>query len=212
MTVSQYAPLLFQQAGIASSEASFLASGVSAIVIFAATILGLIYSDKWGRRHSTISGGLGLSVVMFLIGSLYASQVVHSHAGAGRWIVMVCIYIFAIIYAFTWGVGIKIYAAEIQSQRTRALATSLAHGSNWTTNFLVALITPVLLSKSSFGVYFLFGGCTLLTAVVCAVSMPETRGRSLEDVDEAFKQRSFGWNRLGRMILHRRHDHAAHDS
>ncbi|KAI2824033.1 hypothetical protein CBS115989_852 [Aspergillus niger] len=65
----KYAPLLFEQAGLAYSDASFFASGVSAIVIFAVTIPALIWADRWGRRHSTIYGGIGLAVTMFLIGA-----------------------------------------------------------------------------------------------------------------------------------------------
>ncbi|TVY89812.1 Hexose transporter [Lachnellula willkommii] len=187
--VLYYAPLLFQQAGLASSQASFLASGVSAIVIFTATIPGLIFSDRWGRRTSIIFGGLGLTACMFIIGSLYASSSVHSHSGAGRWVVIVCIYIFAVIFSISWAVAVKVYAAEIQPQRTRASATSLAHGSNWCTNFLVALTTPILLSKSSYGAYFLWGGCTLCTVVVCAIWMPETRGKDLGEIEEAFNEK-----------------------
>ncbi|MCJ1477007.1 hypothetical protein MMC13_005678 [Lambiella insularis] len=190
--VLYYAPLLFQQAGLASSQAAFLASGVSAIVIFAVTIPALFLSDKWGRRHSTIYGGIGLTATMFLIGGLYAGNAVHGTFGAGRWVVIVSIYVFAVIFCTSWAVGIKPYAAEIQPQRTRASATSLAHGSNWVTNFLVALATPILLAKSSFGAYFLFGGCTLVTAIVCALFMPETRGKSLDDIENAFKRSSLG--------------------
>ncbi|XHF98321.1 hypothetical protein AWENTII_001877 [Aspergillus wentii] len=185
--VLYYAPLLFEQAGLASSDASFFASGVSAIVIFAVTIPALIWADKWGRRHSIIYGGIGLSITMFLIGALYAGKTVHSTTGPGRWVVIVSIYIFAVIYSLSWAVGIKIYAAEIQPQRTRASATSLAHGSNWAANFFVALMTPILLSKSSFGAYFLFAGCALVTACVCVFFMPETKGRSLGEIEEAFR-------------------------
>lgn len=154
------------------------------------TIPALIWADKWGRRHSTIYGGIGLSITMFLIGGLYAADAVHGTSGAGRWVVIVSIYAFAVIFSVTWAVGIKVYAAEIQPQRTRAAATSLAHGSNWAANFLVALTTPVLLARSSFGAYFLFGGCTLLTAVVCWLFMPETKGRSLDEIEEAFRWRT----------------------
>jgi MFS family permease len=59
--VLYYAPLLFQQAGLASEEASFLASGVSALVMLAVTIPASIYSDHWGRRASTITGGVLLT-------------------------------------------------------------------------------------------------------------------------------------------------------
>ena len=186
----KYAPLLFAQAGLASSEASFLASGVSAIVIFSVTVPALLFSDKWGRRHSTIYGGLGISFTMFLIGGLYAGNAVHNDSGAGRWVVIVSIYLFIAIFSISWAVGIKIFVAESQPQRTRASATNLAHGSNWVTNFLVALTTPILLARSSFAAYFLFGGCTLLTAVVCFLVMPETKGKSLNEIEEAFRRKA----------------------
>ncbi|KAI0121882.1 general substrate transporter [Daldinia grandis] len=184
--VLYYAPLLFQQAGLSSNESTFLASGVSAIVIFVVTIPAAILADKWGRRANTILGGLGMAITMFLMGSLYAGDTVHASTGAGRWVVVVCIYLFAVIYALSWAVGIKIYAAEIQPQRTRASATSIAHGGNWLSNFLVALVTPTLLARTSYGAYFLFGGCALLTAAVCFIFMPETRGLSLGEIDQAF--------------------------
>lgn len=198
--VLYYAPLLFQQAGLASSQAAFLASGVSAIVIFSVTIPALFLADKWGRRHSTIYGGLGISFIMFLIGGLYVGNAVHGTYGAGRWVVIVSIYVFAVIFSMSWAIGIRIYAAEIQPQRTRASANSLAQGSNWAANFLVALATPILLARSSFAAYFLFGGCALLTAIVCAAFMPETRGKSLDEIEEVFRLRSAGSRNFGRSI------------
>ncbi|KAJ5466646.1 hypothetical protein N7539_009375 [Penicillium diatomitis] len=195
--VLYYAPLLFQQAGLASSQASFFASGVSALVIFTVTIPGLIYADGWGRRASIIYGGVGLGTVMFLIGGLYAGGAIHGTYGAGRWIVIVCIYIFAIIFSLTWAVAVKVYTAEIQPQHTRASATTLAHSSNWIFNFLVALTTPILLAKSSFGAYFLFGGCCFLTSFVGAIFMHETKGKSLGEIEEAFKQGTVGKSVLG---------------
>ena len=192
----KYAPLLFRQAGLSSSEASFLASGVSAIVIFTVTVPALIYSDRWGRRHSTIYGGLGLSFTMFLIGGLYAGNAVHPNSGAGRWIVIISIYLFAAIFSISWGIGIRIYVAECHPQRTRASATNLAYGSNWLANFLVALTTPILLAKSSFGAYFLFAGCTLLTSIVCFIFMAETKGKSLDEIEEAFQRKTSAKERV----------------
>ncbi|KAK7413502.1 hypothetical protein QQX98_007650 [Neonectria punicea] len=183
--VLYYAPLLFKQAGIGLEGDTFLVSGVLAIVIFSVSVPGTIWADGWGRRRNTIFGGLGMAGSMFIIGGLYAADAVHAD-GAGRWVVVVTIYFFTVVYCVSWGIVLKIYAAEIQPQRTRASATSIAHGANWLTNFLVALVTPALLAKSSFGAYFLFGGCTFLTAVVCWLFMPETRGRTLAEIQRAF--------------------------
>ncbi|KAI9044082.1 putative MFS sugar transporter [Aspergillus affinis] len=189
--VLYYAPQLFQQAGLASSEASFLASGVSALLIFATTIPGLIYADKWGRRTSILLGGIGMGILMFIMGGLYAGNAVHPDSGAGRWVVIVCIYLFAALYSATWGITVKVYAAEIQPQRTRASATTLAHSSNWVCNFTVALITPILLSKSSFGAYILFGGCCVITVVISWPVMHETKGRNFGEIERAFKGGAF---------------------
>ncbi|KAL1599550.1 hypothetical protein SLS60_007353 [Paraconiothyrium brasiliense] len=195
-----YAPLLFERAGLSSTKASFLASGVSAIVIMVASVAALVYQDKWGRRHSTIYGGLILSLIMFLIGSLYASSSVHETYGAGRWVVIASIYVFAVVFCTTWAMGIKTWVAESQPQRSRSSATNLAYGSNWLTNFLVALTTPVLLDRSSFGAYFLFGGCAFITTIVCMMWMPETKGKSLEEIEAAFAKKAPGSGSLLRLM------------
>lgn len=50
------------------------------------------------------------------------------------------------------------------------------------------MITPILLDKSAYGAYFLFGGLALGTTAVLAMYMPETRGRSLESIQDAFNR------------------------
>jgi hypothetical protein len=52
----------------------------------------------------------------------------------------------------------------------------------------VAIITPILLDKSAYGAYFLFGGLALFTVIVLAITMPETRGQSLENIQLAFQR------------------------
>ena len=56
-------------------------------------------------------------------------------------------------------------------------------------NFFVAFITPILLSRSSFAIYFLFGGCLLVTVLVGILYMPETRGADLETIGISFNAR-----------------------
>lgn len=127
----KYAPILFQQAGLSATSASFLASGVSGLLIMLTTIPASIYSDRWGRRTSTLYGGVGLASCMLLVGALYASHNVHAATGAGRWAVLVAIYVFVIIYSATWSIAFQIYSSEIQPPKTRAAASSLAQSANW---------------------------------------------------------------------------------
>jgi MFS family permease len=129
-TGSQYAPTVFGQAGIPSQTVSFLASGVSAILMLVFSIPATLPADKWGRRTSAICGGVILSGSMLLIGSLYATNVVHSY-GAARWVVIVSVFVFAIGYVSTWAIFGKIYASEIQPTKTRATTNSMATGGSF---------------------------------------------------------------------------------
>lgn len=186
--VLYYAPLLFQQAGLVSDSSSFLASGLSGVVIFATTIPAVLLADRWPRRVPVVHGGFALTAIMLVIGSLYASGSVASDHGAGRWVVVAFIFLFTFVYSATWAVTITVYASEVQPIRTRAAASSLGRSGNWIVNWIVAFTTPIFLMKSSYGVYFLFGGSCLVTSMVCFLWMPETRGLSLEEIDHVFER------------------------
>lgn len=56
-----------------------------------------------------------------------------------------------------------------------------------TANYIVALVTPVLLDKSSFGAYYLFAGCSLATTIMVILFMGETKGYSLEEIEKRHK-------------------------
>ncbi|KAJ9200301.1 hypothetical protein DTO164E3_3008 [Paecilomyces variotii] len=186
--VLYYAPTLFKQAGLSSTSSSFLASGITGILGVVVTIPASLLADRWNRRTSLIAGGLAIGACMVVIGSLYASNSVHPNSGAGRWVVIISIYLYTIFFGISWGVTIKIYSTEVQPARTRAAASSLGQGVNWVANFLVAFTTPIFLAHSSCGAYYFFGSWNLLTALVCVFFMPETKGRSLEAIEASFHQ------------------------
>lgn len=94
------------------------------------TIPAFLLADKWGRRTSVLSGGITLSFLMFLMGSLYAAGVVHPF-GAARWVVIVSVFAFGLTYCATWAITGKLYASEIQPAHTRAAASSVAQGLNF---------------------------------------------------------------------------------
>ncbi|KAK2038457.1 general substrate transporter [Colletotrichum somersetense] len=197
--ITYYAPALFDQAGISKSTSSLVASGVSSITMLLISIPAFMLADKWGRRTSAISGGVFLSGLMILIGSLYAAGSV-GPTGVARWVVIVSVFAFGMAYCATWGIVAKTYASEILPGNTRAAGNSIGMACSFFTNWLVALITPILLSASAYGAYFLFGALTVLTVVVLTVFMPETRGRSLENIQSEFRRPVFE-NMLGSLCL-----------
>ncbi|KAF4777990.1 sugar transport protein [Colletotrichum scovillei] len=186
-----YAPLLFRQSGL-SEETTFLCSGVLALVIMVVTIPATIFTDSWGRRTCTIVGGAGIAILMFLMGSLYAANQVRVDGGAGRWVVIVSIYLFAIVFNGTWAICIKAFLVESLPRETRSSGAALGQAANWLANFVVALTAPPFLAASSSGPYFFYGGCTLVSVVVCAVWMTETKSQSLEAIEAAYLERKSG--------------------
>lgn len=189
--VLYYAPTLFLNAGLSSSKATFLASGVSALLIFATTIPGFLLADHWNRRTNILTGGSIQAMCMIIIGALYASGQV-SPGSAGAWTVIVLIFLFTIGFSGTWAIVIRIVTSEVQPAATRAPATSLAQSTNWVVNFVVALTTPLFLARSDSGIYFMFGFSSVIAVVVCALWLPETRGRSLEDIEGSFDKKRRG--------------------
>lgn len=191
--VLYYAPIIFQQAGIGSTRATFLASGVSGIVMLVSTIPAQIWIDRWGRRRPLIYGGAAMSACLIVIGSLYARFGVRTEtevklqSTVAQWFVIVLTYIFVANFSWSWAVVGKIYSCEIIPTHIRAKVASLELLANWLVNFAVTLSAPVFLRSSPSGPYFLYGFATLVSVAVCIV-MPETKGRSLEEIESDFEK------------------------
>ncbi|CAF9906603.1 MAG: hypothetical protein ALECFALPRED_002456 [Alectoria fallacina] len=97
--VLYYAPIIFRQAGLRSTEASFFASGISALVMMIITVPATLMCDMWGRRTSSLVGGSLTFFFMLLIGSLYAAGKVYAHHGVARWVVIVSVYLWACVFS-----------------------------------------------------------------------------------------------------------------
>lgn len=76
-----------------------------------------------------IRGGTVISGSMLLIGTLYASHA--SNTSAGRWTIIVLIYVFIVGFVTSWAIVTRTICSEIQPMRTRAAATSLGQCANW---------------------------------------------------------------------------------
>ncbi|KAJ3864547.1 general substrate transporter [Lentinula novae-zelandiae] len=171
-----YAPVLFAQAGLSASSSKFLASGVSGLLNVAVTIVCTPFMDRMGRRISTIIGGIAMGCIICIIASIYAAG---AGSGGGRWVIIVCLYLFLVAFGSTWALTTRVYASEIQPLHNRAAVSSIANSCNQGVNTLVALTFPVFLDSTTTGPYWLFMGCLFITSMIAWMYMPETKGRSL---------------------------------
>ena len=83
-----------------------------------------------------IRGGSVIASTMLIIGTLYASGA--SNTAAGRWAIIVLIYLFVIGFTCSWAIVIRIIVSELQPTRTRAAVSSLGQCVNWVRTLLLS--------------------------------------------------------------------------
>ncbi|KAG8945579.1 hypothetical protein FRC00_010060, partial [Tulasnella sp. 408] len=112
-----------------------------------------------------------------------------AHRAAG-WAAVVFIWIFAIGFGFSWGPCAWIVVAEVFPLGLRAKGVSIGASSNWLNNFAVAMSTPDFVTAASYGVYIFLGMMCVIGALYIYFLTPETKGRTLDEMDELFGDKS----------------------
>ena len=115
--------------------------------------------------------------------------------GASGYVALVAIYIFAAAFQLGWGPVCWIYVSEIPTSRLRGLNVALSAATQWLFNFAVARATPQMLQTvgvNGFGTYFIYGSFCVVIVVGVWFLVPETKGISLERMDELFGVANFG--------------------
>ncbi|KAG0745232.1 hypothetical protein G6F60_004303 [Rhizopus arrhizus] len=194
-----YAVLLFEQAGVGDTqEATLLSSGISYVVNVVMTVPAILFVDKWGRRPTLIFGALAMSIFLWAVGGILATQEWYIDAADGKWKVHIdskekingvvaCIYLFVASFATTWGPLGWVYPAEIYPLRVRAMAVSLSTASNWLFNWILNFVVPLLMQRIHYGLYLLFAAFNFLMCLHVFLFYPETKGYTLEEMDVVFQ-------------------------
>jgi hypothetical protein len=89
-------------------------------------------------------------------------------------------------FGFSWGPCAWIVVAEVFPLGSRAKGVSLGASSNWLNNFAVALSTPDFVTAASYGAYIFLGLMCVIGAAYVYFLVPETAGRSLDEIDALF--------------------------
>ncbi|KAI8880290.1 general substrate transporter [Backusella circina FSU 941] len=201
-SIMYYAPTIFQQAGVGSTASSLIASGVNGVLNVLSTIPAILYIDRLGRRVVMISGAIIMGTAMLLCGIVMgatatitwdpvseSNKVDMSGNRSASYFCIVMVYFFVAGFAYSWGPCGWIYPAEIYPLSVRAKGTSITTAANWLMNFVISLFVPVMLNNITFGTYIFFGCCCMIMAVSVFIFFPETKGRSLEEMDVVFSGR-----------------------
>ncbi len=145
--------------------------------------------DRVGRRKLLIVGGVGASLAMFYIGAFVAvakPSATSVNISAGGYVAIVMIYVFVVFYCASWNGIVWIYCSEIFPLRIRTLCCALTSAMQWLFQFVIARSTPYMVSNIGYGTYLFFGSCTILMTIWAYFCVPETKGRTLESMDQLF--------------------------
>lgn len=186
-SIIYYAPVIFSNLGLTSSTSSLLATGITGVLNVLTTIPAIMVLDKIGRKPLLLTGAFGMLSTMLIVG-IIASQFQDSwadHAAAG-WAAVVMIWLYIMNFAYSWGPVSWTLIAEVFPLSTRAKGTSIAASANWMNNFIIAFVTPTLLARISWGLYILFAGFLTVGIVFVWFFVPETKGKTLEEMDQVF--------------------------
>ncbi|KFX98671.1 hypothetical protein O988_04255 [Pseudogymnoascus sp. VKM F-3808] len=186
-SIIYYASIIFETLGLTNNTISLLATGVVGIINVAVTIPAILFIDKVGRKPLMIAGSIGMCCCMLIVGIIVATcgSDWTTHAAAG-WAAVVFVWLYIANFGYSWGPGSWILIAEIFPLSIRAKGTSIGASSNWMNNFIIAFIVPPMLSSIGWGTYIFFSVFIALGGVFIFFCVPETKGRTLEEMDIAF--------------------------
>ncbi len=181
-TIIYYAPTLLSNAGFGSS-AALLANVVNGVVNVGMTVVAIWLLDRTGRRPLLLTGTAGMAVGMamlaltFLIGG---SQL----TGAAAYVAIAGLLVYTGSFAVGLGPVFWLLISEIYPVKIRGQAMSVATIANWGANFVVTVsFLSLLAAIGDDGTFFLFGGLTLLALFYFYREVPETKNRSLPEIE-----------------------------
>ncbi|MCJ1248492.1 hypothetical protein MMC30_005710 [Trapelia coarctata] len=183
-----YSPTLFQTMGL-DYNMQLIMSGVLNITQLVGVTSSIWTMDRFGRRPLLLWGSFFMTISHVVI-SILVGKFSHdwpSHRAEG-WVSVAFLLLYMISFGASWGPVPWAMPSEIFPSSLRGKGVALSTASNWLNNFIIGLITPPLVQNTGFGAYTFFAVFCLLSFVWTFFFVPETNGRSLEDMDYVFKE------------------------
>mgnify|MGYP000880603067 FL=1 len=178
--VLYYAPRIFENMG-ASGDASLMQTVVMGVVNIIFTVVAILTVDKFGRKPLLVIGSVGMMTGMIALSILSFKDVIGIAA-------LVFIIIYTASFMMSWGPICWVLISEIFPNTIRGQAVAIAVAAQWISNFVVSSTFPSLSEWSVGGTYLIYAVFSLLSAVFVLRFVPETKGKTLEDMTRLWKK------------------------
>lgn len=174
----------FQNSGI---DEPFITQLIMNIVNVVMTLPGIALVEIAGRRNLLLWGAIGMSLSELLV-AIIGTAAPNSPAANKTLIAFSCTFVAS--FAATWGPLAWVVVGEIFPLRVRGKSVAICAASNWLFNFVIAFVTPYLVGEDKadlkMKVFFIWGCCTFLCIIFVYFFVYETKGLTLEEIDELF--------------------------
>ena len=185
--VLYYAPEIFKTMG-ANTDTALLQQIVVGAINLSFTVLAIFTVDKFGRKPLMIIGALIMSGAMLILGTTFYTNSV----GMGS---LICMLVYTAGFAMSWGPVCWVLLSEIFPNSIRSTVMSIAVAGQWVANFMVSWTFPML-DKNQYltdnfnhGVsYWIYGVMGLFAAFLVWKMVPETKGKTLEEMEKYWKR------------------------
>ncbi len=187
--VNLYAPTMFKQLGLATSG-SLLASIIMGAVKLVFTGWVFLVVDRWGRKPLLLIGNVLMALSLVLLGAC----VLGLDKGTGTGVIallLLCLY--WVGYELGWGAVVWVMMAEIFPLRVRGIGMGVGSTVLWAATFAITFLFPVMSDHLGLAVSsFIFAGVSVVLYVLVTKFVPETKGRSLEQIELDLRARVGG--------------------
>ncbi|XP_024525314.1 sugar transporter ERD6-like 4 isoform X1 [Selaginella moellendorffii] len=184
-----YSSAIFHSAGFSSSNLASLSLALLQVVM---TGVAAVLMDRAGRRLLLMVSGAGMAVSCFLVGfAFYLQQHMDATSHFAPFVgnlALISLLVYITSFALGMGPIPWIIMSEVLPSHIKGLGGSVATLVNWTFSWLVTMSFNFLLNWSSTGSFALFAGMCAFTVLFVAVLVPETRGRTLEEIEALFQE------------------------
>lgn len=183
-----YSTYFFEQAGLASSQAFSLSLGSTAIGFFF-TCLSAIALNWVGRRTIFNSGLYIVTILLLLIGFLDIAPSYETNSSI-RWAQASLVLIWSAVWQASLGPIMYVFIGEVSSTKLRSKTIAFATAMQSVSALVFTIVMPYILNPTALNIRgkagFIFGGMSLICSVWCYFRLPETKGRTFDEIDLMF--------------------------
>jgi sugar porter (SP) family MFS transporter len=166
-----------------STSMALVANVIIGTVNFLLTIVAMVFLDRWGRRAILMiaSGGMGIALAFLVVGL--------NVPGISPLLMLTCILLYVAFFALGMGPGPWLIISEIFPTKIRGRAASIATSTLWSGTLLVTLTFLSLVKVLNlWGTFAIYGALSFVCLIFVWKMVPETKGRTLEQIQQAWSK------------------------